>query len=82
MSNLRHTSLLAKLRERLAVVGVIGLGYVSLPLTVTAAGRGFETIGIDIDPGRVGPACCLRDFPAPNSPLYLRLKRGKETGSA
>jgi len=53
MSNPRYTSLLAKLRERSAVVGVIGLGYVGLPLAVTAADRGLETIGFDIDPAKL-----------------------------
>ncbi len=53
MSNPCHTSLLAKLRERSAVVGVIGLGYIGLPLAVTAAGRGLETIGFDIDPEKL-----------------------------
>lgn len=32
-----------------AVVGVIGLGYVGLPLAVTAAGRGLNVVGFDID---------------------------------
>ena len=50
MSNPRHTSHLAKIRERSAVVGVIGLDYVGLPLAVTAADRGLETIGFDIAP--------------------------------
>ncbi len=33
--------------------GVIGLGYVGLPLAVTAASRGLDVIGFDIDPRRV-----------------------------
>lgn len=33
-------------------IGVVGLGYVGLPLAV-AFGRQFETVGFDIDPGRV-----------------------------
>jgi UDP-N-acetyl-D-glucosamine dehydrogenase len=44
----------AKLTERLqartASVGVIGLGYVGLPLAAAAARAGFRTIGFDIDP--------------------------------
>jgi UDP-N-acetyl-D-glucosamine dehydrogenase len=41
--------LLEKIHSRTAVVGVIGLGYVGLPLIVTAASRGYPTIGLDVD---------------------------------
>lgn len=42
--------LVARLHARGAVVGVIGLGYVGLPLAAAAAHAGFRTIGFDIDP--------------------------------
>lgn len=42
----------AALADRSAVVGVIGLGYVGLPLAVAAARRGLPTIGFDIDPAK------------------------------
>jgi UDP-N-acetyl-D-glucosamine dehydrogenase len=46
-----------KLRQaieaRTATVGIIGLGYVGLPLAVTAANAGFKVLGFDIDAGRV-----------------------------
>ena len=35
---------------RSAVVGVVGLGYVGLPLAVASAKAAFRTIGFDIDP--------------------------------
>jgi UDP-N-acetyl-D-glucosamine dehydrogenase len=45
---------LDRLAERIAgreaVVGVIGLGYVGLPLAVTIARAGYLVIGLDIDP--------------------------------
>lgn len=34
-------------------IAVIGLGYVGLPVAVAFARAGFDTIGYDIDPGRV-----------------------------
>ncbi len=34
-------------------IGVIGLGYVGLPLAVTAAGRGLDVIGFDVAGARV-----------------------------
>ncbi|HXF52628.1 MAG TPA: nucleotide sugar dehydrogenase [Hyphomicrobiaceae bacterium] len=39
--------------ERAATVGVIGLGYVGLPLAAAVARAGFSTIGFDIDAGKV-----------------------------
>src|SRR5512136_1847945 len=40
--------LLAKIQDRSAVVGVIGLGYVGLPLAVEFAKAGFHVIGFDV----------------------------------
>ena len=40
-------------REDTLRVGVIGLGYVGLPLAVTAAHRGVEVIGFDVDATKV-----------------------------
>jgi UDP-N-acetyl-D-glucosamine dehydrogenase len=42
--------LLEKIRARSAVVGVIGLGYVGLPLALLFEESGFPVIGFDIDP--------------------------------
>jgi len=36
-----------------AVVGVVGLGYVGLPLVRLFASRGFRVIGFDIDAGKI-----------------------------
>lgn len=47
------TSLLDKIQSRTARVGVIGLGYVGLPLAVEFAKAGFEVIGIDVSADRV-----------------------------
>jgi UDP-N-acetyl-D-glucosamine dehydrogenase len=40
--------LLSKIRDRRAVVGVVGLGYVGLPLAMEFAGAGFHVIGFDV----------------------------------
>jgi UDP-N-acetyl-D-glucosamine dehydrogenase len=45
--------LTTRLRERTAVIGIIGLGYVGLPLTLRYAEAGFRVLGIDIDGGKV-----------------------------
>ncbi len=47
MSLLRD-QLLEKLKNKTAKVGVVGLGYVGLPLAVEKANAGYETIGFDV----------------------------------
>jgi len=42
-----------KILTRKARVGIIGLGYVGLPLAVTFAKNGFKTYGMDIDRDRI-----------------------------
>ncbi len=42
-----------KLDARTARVGVVGLGYVGLPLAVEFARAGFTTVGIDVDQRKV-----------------------------
>ncbi len=42
-----------KIKSRKAVIGVIGLGYVGLPLALTFAKNGFNVIGVDIDRDRI-----------------------------
>ena len=54
--------LIERLRARKARVGVIGLGYVGLPLAVEFAKAGFVTVGFDLDEDKVrrissGDAC-------------------------
>jgi len=41
--------LLGKIEKREAVVGIIGLGYVGLPLAIHFAHKGFRVIGFDVD---------------------------------
>ena len=43
-----HESLLARIEGREAGVGVIGLGYVGLPLAVEVARSGYRVLGFDI----------------------------------
>jgi UDP-N-acetyl-D-glucosamine dehydrogenase len=43
------TILEQRINDRTAVAGVIGLGYVGLPLAVSIARAGFMTIGFDVD---------------------------------
>jgi UDP-N-acetyl-D-glucosamine dehydrogenase len=74
-------NLIEKFERRRAVVGVMGLGYVGLPLAATIAEAGFSTVGFDTDEAKVSAlrrgesyirhvagarlAPILRDQPAP-----------------
>src|SRR5438067_296784 len=42
------TRLLASIEDKTAVIGVVGLGYVGLPLAVELATAGFRVIGFDV----------------------------------
>jgi len=45
--------LLEKIKDKQAILGVVGLGYVGLPLAVEKAKAGFKVIGFDIQAKRV-----------------------------
>ena len=52
MSELKK-DLLGLIQSRKARIGVVGMGYVGLPLAVEFASAGFRVIGIDVDPAKV-----------------------------
>lgn len=45
--------LLTRVQERTAIVGIIGLGYVGLPLALRFEQCGFRVLGFDIDPVKI-----------------------------
>jgi UDP-N-acetyl-D-glucosamine dehydrogenase len=45
--------LIDKIHDKSAVVGVIGLGYVGLPLLAAFHRAGFKVIGFDVDPQKI-----------------------------
>jgi UDP-N-acetyl-D-glucosamine dehydrogenase len=45
--------LLGRIKDRSAVIGIYGLGYVGLPLALRFAEVGFKVLGFDIDPAKV-----------------------------
>ncbi len=48
-----NKDLQSKINDKTAVIGIIGLGYVGLPLAVEFANNSFTVIGIDIDKRKV-----------------------------
>ncbi len=59
---LRKEELLSKIKDRQAQLGIIGLGYVGLPLAVAFAEKGFRVRGIDIDPAKVNAINAGRSY--------------------
>ena len=50
-SNCRAVS--ADIENHSATIGIVGLGYVGLPLLLRCCEVGFKTIGFDIDPEKI-----------------------------
>ena len=55
-------SLLEKIESRRARTGVVGLGYVGLPLAVELARAGFHTTGIDLDQRKIEAIIAGRSY--------------------
>ncbi len=72
-----------KITSKNARVGIIGLGYVGLPLAVEFAGAGFTVVGIDIDEKKVTALnrgeSYIQDIPT--SVLAPLVKSGKLKGT-
>jgi UDP-N-acetyl-D-glucosamine dehydrogenase len=48
-----NQTLIRKLDDRSAVIGIIGMGYVGLPLMLRFTDVGYRVLGVDIDPDKV-----------------------------
>lgn len=70
---------LNRIRKQTAQVGVIGLGYVGLPLAVEFAKRGFPTVGIDVDRRRVRALHLGRSYipDVPQAEVAHLMKQGR-----
>lgn len=56
------TDLLQKLARRDARVGIIGLGYVGLPLATAFAEAGYTVIGFEVDPAKIADINAGRSY--------------------
>ena len=45
--------LIEKIKSKKSHIGIIGLGYVGLPLVIEFCKAGFQVTGLDIDPEKV-----------------------------
>ena len=48
--------LLEQIKQKQARIGIIGLGYVGLPLVIEFGRAGFQVVGLDIDPAKTDRA--------------------------
>jgi UDP-N-acetyl-D-glucosamine dehydrogenase len=53
MTNPLWESLRSRIDGRTAVVGIVGMGYVGLPLALTFVEKGFHVLGFDVDPAKI-----------------------------
>lgn len=54
MSNPNHkNNLMKKIQNAEAVIGIIGLGYVGLPLALAYAEKNFQVLGFDVDTNKI-----------------------------
>jgi UDP-N-acetyl-D-glucosamine dehydrogenase len=63
---MQKEKLIEKIKNKDAVIGVVGLGYVGVPLAKAFMDRGYNVIGVDINPERVkkAPLVATADFSA------------------
>ena len=54
--------LVKRIQAREAVVGIIGMGYVGLPLAQTFCLAGFKVVGFDIDPAKIKALMAGRSY--------------------
>jgi len=55
-------TLLSRIEGREAVVGIVGLGYVGLPLVIGFANAGFRVIGFDIDADKIAKLAARESY--------------------
>jgi UDP-N-acetyl-D-glucosamine dehydrogenase len=69
--------------DRSARVGVIGCGYVGLPLAVAYAKAGYSVVGVDVDAERVRKLCAGESYiqDVPSTVLAAEVKAGRFTAT-
>ena len=59
---MNYKTLLKIINDKAAKIGVIGLGYVGLPLAITFANKGFSVTGFDVDPKKIDQLVAGRSY--------------------
>jgi len=73
------SELLERIRTTQARIGIIGLGYVGLPLAVEFARAGFDVTGFDVDEGKIAQINAGKSYipDVPASELSEVVQKGK-----
>ncbi len=71
--------LLEKIRTKKALIGVVGLGYVGLPLVREFIRAGMKVIGFDVDPSKIKALTAGRSYikHIPASVIKTNIKAGR-----
>jgi UDP-N-acetyl-D-glucosamine dehydrogenase len=79
-----RVALVDRLRDKHARIGVIGLGYVGLPLAVEFARVGFDVTGFDVDAAKVAEVNAGRSYipDVPQDDLAAVVKAGRFRATA
>jgi len=59
---MNSAAIVASFRDKTATIGVIGLGYVGLPLALTFAAKGFAVVGFDVDPAKIAALDAAKSY--------------------
>ncbi len=85
-ATLMHGKLIEDIKTRKAVVGIVGLGYVGLPLARTFCGAGFRVLGLDVDPKKVAQLnkgqSYIKHIPSASVKKMVREKKFRATENA
>jgi UDP-N-acetyl-D-glucosamine dehydrogenase len=75
-----YTALLERFKNRRALIGVIGLGYVGLPLARAFSQNGFRVLGFDVDTAKVNSLAAGRSYiqQIPGSAIQQMREQGFE----
>ena len=76
--------LVAKAQDRTALIGIVGLGYVGLPLAMEFARAGFRVLGFDVSKAAVDGLNAGRSHvqDVPSTELAAFVKSGKFSATA
>src|SRR5262249_51527469 len=82
-SNANRQRLVGAIKARTAKIGVIGLGYVGLPLAVEFATRGFDVSGFDVDESKTSQINAGKSYipDVPQAELAEAVKAGRLRGT-
>src|SRR5207237_3681869 len=78
-----NQQILERIRRKQARIGIIGLGYVGLPLAVEFARQGFDVTGFDVDETKTAQINAGQSYipDVPSEDLQERVAAGRLSAS-